>query len=171
MHKITPFLWFDHGAEEAAAYYVDVFNGNPAMKKKSKLLTTNRYDEDSAKASGQSAGSVLTVAFELEGARFTALNGGSVLKMTGGVSFVVECETQAEIDYFWKKLGEDGGETGQCGWINHDKFGVTWQIVPASLSDYIGGDDEEGAARAMKAMLGMTKLDIAKLKAAYTGKQ
>lgn len=166
--KITPFFWFDHEAEEAADFYVSVFNGNPGRKMPSKIGQVNRYDEHAAAVSGQPAGSVLTIAFELEGIPFTALNGGSHLKISGGISFVVDCATQEEIDYFWDKLGS-GGETGQCGWINHDRFGVTWQIVPSKLPDYIGGDSK-GAGRAMQAMLQMTKLDIAKLKQAYEGK-
>ena len=169
--KITPFFWFQRQAEEAAKYYVDVFNGNPGMKKRSKIGDIQRCDEHAAKASGQPEGSVLTIAFELEGVSFTALNGGPQewAKPSGFTSFVVSCETQDEIDHFWSKLGQDG-ETGQCGWINHDKFGVTWQIVPSALSDYIGGEDEEGAGRAMQAMLKMTKLDIGALKKAYDGK-
>jgi predicted 3-demethylubiquinone-9 3-methyltransferase (glyoxalase superfamily) len=171
MQKISPFLWFDREAEEAAEYYVATFNGNPGSKKKSKITSTMRYDESSAKASGRPEGSILTVGFELEGESFTALNGGQQpwAKPGGFVSFVISCKTQEEIDHFWDKLGA-GGETGQCGWINRDRFGVTWQIVPSSLSKYVGGKDPEGAGRAMKAMLSMTKFDIKKLKKAYEGK-
>lgn len=154
-------------------FYVDLFNGNPGRKKRSKIGAVLRYDKNAAKASGQPEGSVLTIAFTLEGQDFTALNGGKPegfeTNLTNAISFVVECKTQKEIDYFWDKLG-DSGETGQCGWINHDKFGITWQIVPSSLSKYIGGKDPKGAARAMQAMLGMTKFDIAELKKAYLGK-
>ncbi|MES2203476.1 MAG: VOC family protein [Patescibacteria group bacterium] len=155
MNKITPFLWFDSQAEEAATFYTSVF-------KNSKIGKVMRYDAASAKASGRPEGSVLTVEFELEGLPFTALNGGPVLTMGGGVSFVISCDTQEEIDYYWEKLSA-GGEPGQCGWINRDKFGMTWQVVPSMLPELIktpGG---------MQAMLGMTKLDIAALKAASQG--
>ncbi|HEV3245383.1 MAG TPA: VOC family protein [Candidatus Paceibacterota bacterium] len=152
MQKITPFLWFDSQAEEAAKFYTSVF-------KNSKMGKVLRYDAAASKAAGRPEGSVLTVEFELEGLPFTALNGGPQLQMSGAVSFVITCETQEEIDYYWEKLS-DGGEAGQCGWINRDKFGVTWQVVPAGLPELIktpGG---------MQAMLGMTKFDIAALKAA-----
>ena len=152
MQKVTPFLWFDSQAEEAAKFYTSVF-------KNSKMGKVLRYDAAAAKASGRPEGSVLTVEFELEGLPFTALNGGPQLQMSGAVSFVITCDTQEEIDYYWEKLSE-GGETGQCGWINRDKFGVTWQVVPAGLPELIktpGG---------MQAMLSMTKFDIAALKAA-----
>jgi predicted 3-demethylubiquinone-9 3-methyltransferase (glyoxalase superfamily) len=152
MQKISPFLWFDSQAEQAAKFYTSVF-------KNSKMGEVFRYDEASAKASGQPEGSVLTVAFELEGVKFTALNGGPQFKMTQAISFVISCESQEEIDYYWEKLSE-GGEPGQCGWINHDKFGVAWQVVPTGLEEFIktpGG---------MKAMMSMTKFDIAALKAA-----
>lgn len=171
--KISPFFWFDKEAAEAVKFYVDVFNGNPGMRKKSRITSTLNYDAASAKASGMPEGSVLTMSFELEGQGFTALNGGKPAnfdtRFTGAVSFVVSCRTQDEIDYFWDKLGA-GAEPGQCGWINRDRFGLTWQIVPASLSDYIGGDDPAGAGRAMKAMLQMTKFNIDRLKSAYEGK-
>src|SRR5258708_4173311 len=152
MQKISPFLWFDSEAEQAAKFYTSVF-------KNSKMGETLRYDEASAKVSGQPEGSVLTVEFELEGVKFTALNGGPQFKMTQAISFVILCDTQEEIDYYWEKLSE-GGEAGQCGWINHDKFGVTWQVVPTGFQELIktpGG---------MKAMMSMTKFDIAALKAA-----
>lgn len=117
MQKITPFLWFDNQAQEAAKFYVSIF-------KNSKIITTNRYDEAGAKASGMPVGSVMVTSFELEGQQFSALNGGQLFPFSGAVSFVVNCETQEEVDYFWEKLSEDG-EKGQCGWINRDKFGVT----------------------------------------------
>jgi predicted 3-demethylubiquinone-9 3-methyltransferase (glyoxalase superfamily) len=152
MQKITPFLWFDHEAEEAAEFYTSVF-------KNSKMGSVMRYDAAAAKASGQPEGSALTVSFELEGLPFTALNGGPVMKFSGAVSFVISCETQDEIDYYWAKLS-DGGEEGQCGWINRDKFGITWQVVPSMLSSLIN------SPKGMQAMLGMKKLDIAALEAA-----
>lgn len=152
MQKITPFLWFDTQAEEAARFYTTVF-------KDSKMGSIIRYDAAAAKAAGRPEGSVLTAAFEIMGLPFTALNGGPTMKFSGAVSFVIACERQEEIDYYWEHLSE-GGEAGQCGWINRDKFGLTWQIVPAELPSLIqtpGG---------MQAMLRMTKLDIAALKAA-----
>ena len=173
MQKITPFFWFDAQAEEAVKFYVDVFNGNPGKKKESKITATMRHNEESARASDLPVGSVLTVSFELEGQQFTALNGGKPdtfkVQFNGATSFVISCKTQAEVDHFWDKLSA-GGEAGQCGWINHDKYGITWQIIPDVLFECIGGKDPEGADRAMKAMMGMEKLDIAALKAAYDGK-
>jgi predicted 3-demethylubiquinone-9 3-methyltransferase (glyoxalase superfamily) len=165
MEKITPFLWFDHEAEEAANFYVSVFNGNPDRKKESKIGTVSRYDESSAKASGMQPGSVLIAAFELEGHSFTALNGGPHLKFSGAVSFVIDCKNQAEVDYFWEKLTE-GGEAGQCGWINRDKFGLTWQIVPSALPKLLNDPDPEKSGRVMKAMLQMTKINISDLEKA-----
>ena len=155
MQKITPFLWFESKAEEAAAFYCSVF-------KNSKMGQVVRYDAAAAQAAGMPEGSVLTVSFELEGLPFTALNGGPVMQMSGAVSFVITCEDQAEIDYYWEKLSE-GGEPGQCGWINRDKFGMTWQVVPKNLPELIktpGG---------MQAMLTMTKFDIAALERASKG--
>jgi len=169
MQKITPFLWFDTQAEEAARFYVDVFNGNPAKKIESKMGDDSLYKEANEEISGKPKGSVMVASFELEGQEYTALNGGPHFTFSGAISFVINCKTQEEVDYFWQKLGE-GGQTGQCGWINKDKFGVTWQVVPEALGDFIGGSDEEGAERAMQAMLKMTKLDIEGLKNAYEGR-
>jgi predicted 3-demethylubiquinone-9 3-methyltransferase (glyoxalase superfamily) len=152
MQKITPFLWFDTQAEDAARFYTSVF-------KNSKLGDIMRYDAASAKAAGRPEGSVLTVSFELEGLPFTALNGGPQFQMTGAISFVIACETQVEIDYYWERLSE-GGQPGQCGWINRDKFGVTWQVIPSNLPALIS------TPGGMQAMLGMTKLDIAALEQA-----
>jgi len=162
MQKITPFLWFDHQAEEAAKFYTSVF-------KNSKIGRILRYDEASAKAAGRPAGSVLTVEFEIEGQKFTALNGGPAFKFNESISFVLNCETQKEIDYFWEKLTADGGEESQCGWLK-DKFGLSWQITPTVLIDMLHDKDPEKAERVMKAMLQMQKIDINKLKAAYAGK-
>jgi predicted 3-demethylubiquinone-9 3-methyltransferase (glyoxalase superfamily) len=161
--KISAFLWFDNQAEEAANFYVSVFNGNPNKKQESKVLTVNRYDENSAKAAGRPEGSVMIASFELEGQEFTALNGGPQFQFSGAISFMVRCETQKEIDYFWDKLGA-GGETGVCGWINRDKFNITWQIVPVALEELMESADEEKGKRVMKAMLEMSKLDIEKLR-------
>ena len=166
MQKITPFLWFEKGAEEAAAFYVSVFNRNPGKNIESFVDAKNKYDEASSEASGQPIGSVMIVSFELEGQAFTAINGGPVLQFTGAISFVVECKTQDEIDYFWEKLGE-GGEMGQCGWINRDKFGVTWQIVPEALPTLLSDADGARSERVMKAMLKMTKINIDDLQKAY----
>ncbi|HZS42963.1 MAG TPA: VOC family protein [Candidatus Paceibacterota bacterium] len=167
--KITTFIWYEKDAEKAAQYYVDVFNNNPAKKQTSKVITTSDYKEASEEVSGQKAGTPMVIEFNLEGQEFMALNGGSYLKLSGAVSLMVDCETQEEVDYFWEKLGE-GGETGQCGWINRDKFGMTWQIVPSALGKLMSDPDEEKSERVMKAMLGMTKIDIAGLQKAYDNK-
>ena len=162
IQKITPFLWFDHQAEEAANFYVSVF-------KNSKLGRITHYDEAGAKASEQPQGSVMTAEFELDGQDSVALNGGSYFKMSGAISFVVNCENQEEVDYFWEKLS-DGGEKGVCGWINRDKFGVTWQVTPIVLIDYLNDSDPEKAKRVMEAMLQMKKIIIADLQKAYDQK-
>jgi predicted 3-demethylubiquinone-9 3-methyltransferase (glyoxalase superfamily) len=162
MQKITPFLWFDDQAEEAVKFYTSVF-------KNSKVGRTLRYDENAAKAAGGPVGSVLTIEFELEGQKFVALNGGPQFKFNESISFVVNCETQEEVDYYWKKLTANGGEESQCGWLK-DKFGVSWQITPTILIDMLHDKDSEKSERVMKAMLEMQKIDIAKLKAAYAGK-
>ena len=129
MQKITPFLWFDHQAEEAAKFYTSVF-------KNSKVGRILRYDEAAAKAAGRPVGSVLTIEFEIEGQKFTALNGGPEFKFNESISFVVNCETQEEVDYFWEKLMADGGQESQCGWLK-DKFGVSWQVTPTVLIDML----------------------------------
>ena len=164
MQKITPFLWFDHQAEEAAKFYTSVF-------KNSKIGRILRYDEEAAKVSesGRPVGSVLTIEFEIAGQKFVALNGGPQFKFNESISFVVSCETQAEVDYFWKKLTADGGEESACGWLN-DKFGVSWQVTPTVLIDMLHDEDPKKAERVMKAMLQMKKIDIKTLKDAYAGK-
>ena len=157
MQKITPFLWFNNQAEEAMNFYTSVFND-------SKVGEVRRY-----KAAGPGPeGSVMTASFELLGQQFIALNGGPMFKFSPATSFFVTCETQEEVDYYWEKLGE-GGRTNQCGWLD-DKFGVTWQIVPAMLDKVLQGGVPEKANRAMQAMMKMTKLDIQKLQDAYDGK-
>jgi predicted 3-demethylubiquinone-9 3-methyltransferase (glyoxalase superfamily) len=163
MQKISPFLWFDHEAEEAAKFYASIF-------KNSKIGRILRYGEEAAKISstGQPAGSVLTVEFEIEGQKFVALNGGPRFKFNESISFAVNCETQEEVDYFWEKLTADGGEESQCGWLK-DKFGLSWQVVPTVLIDMLQDKDSEKAERVMKVMLQMQKIDIEKLKAAYRG--
>lgn len=160
MQKITPFLWFADQAEEAARFYVSFF-------KKSKILKVTRYSKAASKASGRPAGAVMTIVFQLEGQRFIALNGGPHFKFTEAVSFVVNCKTQAELDRMWKKLSA-GGQESQCGWLK-DKYGLSWQIVPDGLDELLSKDAIK-AERVMKALLQMRKLDIKKLKQAYSGK-
>lgn len=160
MQKITPFLWFNDQAEEAANYYVSIF-------KNSKIVRVDRYQTEGAEVSGRPHGSVMTVAFELDGQAFTALNGGPVFKFNEAISFVVNCETQAEVDELWRKLTA-GGEEVQCGWLK-DKFGVSWQVVPAILDTLLRDPDPVKAGRAWQAMLAMKKIDIATLQRAYEG--
>lgn len=156
MQKITPFLWFDTQAEEAARFYASIF-GN------SKVGQITRYGEGAP----MPAGTALTVAFELEGQQFVALNGGPMFQFTHAVSFAVSCDTQEELDRYWDRLG-DGGTIEQCGWLR-DRYGLSWQIVPAALPRLIDASDPARAARVMQALLRMTKLDIAALERAYAG--
>jgi len=158
--KITPFLWFDHQAEEAATFYVSIF-------KNSRIGSVARYDGEAAAASGQPKGSVMTVAFELDGQCFTALNGGPMFKFTEAISLVVNCETQDEIDHFWSKLS-GGGQEVQCGWLK-DRFGVSWQVVPAVLPELLQDKDPDKTRRVMAAIMKMKKLDIDVLKRAWAG--
>jgi len=162
MQKITPFLWFDDQAEEAVRFYTSTF-------KNSKTGRILRYDKEAAKASGRPTGSVLTIEFEIEGQKFVALNGGPQFKFNESVSFVVNCDTQEEVDYYWGKFTADGGQESACGWLK-DKFGLSWQVTPTVLIDMLHDKDSEKAERVMKAMLQMQKIDIDKLKAAYKGK-
>ena len=162
MQKIAPFLWFDDQAEEAANFYTSIF-------KNSKVGKVTHYGEAAEKAAGRPAGSVMTVEFELEGQKFTALNGGPVFKFNESISFVVNCDTQEEVDYFWGKLTADGGKEVECGWLR-DKYGLSWQIVPMVLIEMLQDNDAVKAERVMKAMLQMQKIDIKKLKEAYAGK-
>ena len=162
MQKITPFLWFDHQAEEAAKFYTSVFEN-------SKIGKILRYDEAAAKAAGEPVGSVLTIEFEIGGQKFTALNGGPEFKFNEAISFVVNCDTQEEVDYFWEKLSADGGQESECGWLK-DKFGVSWQVVPTVLIEMLQDKDSEKSERVMKAMLQMQKIDIKTLKEAYERK-
>ena len=157
MQKITPFLWFDDKAEEAVNFYTSIF-------KNSKVVSVVRYDEEGAKAAGRQMGSVMTIAFVLEGQEFVALNGGPHFKFTEAISFVVNCETQQEVDEFWNKLSE-GGEEGRCGWLK-DKYGLSWQVVPEVLPRLLQNKDAEKAKRVMHAMLQMNKMDIAALEQA-----
>lgn len=157
MQKITPFLWFDSQAEAAAAFYVSVF-------KNSKILKVTHYDAGGARATGRPPGSVMTVAFQLDGQEFVALNGGPHFKFSEAISLVVNCETQAEVDHFWEKLSA-GGQTQQCGWLK-DKYGLSWQIVPTVLPELLSGPDAAKTQRVMQAMMQMVKLDIQKLEQA-----
>jgi predicted 3-demethylubiquinone-9 3-methyltransferase (glyoxalase superfamily) len=158
MQKITPCLWFDDKAEEAVNFYASVFN-------KSKIKDVTRYGEAGAKVAGRPKGTVMTVTFELEGQEFMALNGGPVFKFSPAISLMVHCETQEELDELWEKLS-NGGEKGQCGWLT-DKYGVSWQIVPAVLGEMLQDKDAERSERVMGALLQMNKLDIETLKRAY----
>ncbi len=156
MQKITPFLWFDNQAEEATNYYVSIF-GN------SRILKVARYGE----AGPGPKGAVMTVSFEINGQQFTALNGGPKFGFTEAISFLVSCETQAEIDALWEKLSA-GGKESRCGWLK-DRYGLSWQLVPTILPELLGDKDSARAQRAMQAMLQMSKLDIAALKRAHQG--
>jgi len=151
MRRITPFLWFDTQAEEAAMLYCSIFEN-------SRILGTTPGPN----------GSFLTVNFELEGQEFIALNAGPEFKFTEAISFFVHCKTQEEVDYLWERLTADGGEESQCGWLK-DKFGLSWQIVPSALTEMLGDKDPEKAGRTMQAMLQMKKIDIEVLKRAYEG--
>jgi predicted 3-demethylubiquinone-9 3-methyltransferase (glyoxalase superfamily) len=157
MQKITPFLWYDDQAEEAANFYASIF-------KNSKVGKLTRYNEESGKAAGRPPGSVMTVEFQLEGQDFTAINGGPHFQFTEAVSFVVNCETQDEVDRFWEKLTE-GGQEVQCGWLK-DKYGLSWQVVPTILPQLLHDPDPEKSRKAMHAMLQMKKIDIDALKQA-----
>jgi predicted 3-demethylubiquinone-9 3-methyltransferase (glyoxalase superfamily) len=161
MQKITPFLWYDNNAEEAAKFYLTVFDN-------SRITKTTRYDDESSKAAGRPAGSVMTIEFELDGQKFVAINGGPHFKFTEAVSFVIDCENQEKIDYFWEKLSGGGGQESQCGWLK-DKFGLSWQVVPTTLSELFQGSPESSKG-VMHAMLQMKKLDINVLKQAAAGK-
>jgi predicted 3-demethylubiquinone-9 3-methyltransferase (glyoxalase superfamily) len=160
--KIAPCLWFDGRAEEAARFYVSIFKG-------SKITRISRYGKAGQEVHGQSPGSVMTVAFEINNQPFTALNAGPAFKFNEAISFQVECDTQDELDEYWRKLSQGGDERAQqCGWVK-DKYGVSWQIVPAILAELVGDPASERSQRAMDAMLKMKKLDIEKLKQAYAG--
>lgn len=154
MQKITPFLWFDGKAEEAMKFYISIF-------KNSKIVSITRYGEEGPGPKG----TVMTAAFQLEGQEFTALNGGPQFTFSQAISFVVNCETQEEVDNFWEKLSK-GGEKQQCGWLK-DKFGVSWQIVPVALVEMLQDKDPEKSKRVMAAMLQMDKIDIKTLRQAY----
>ena len=162
VQKITPCLWFDDQAEAAAQFYVSIFRN-------SKILTVSRYGEAGQEIHGKQPGTVLTVAFELDGHSFTALNGGPVFEFNEAISLQVNCDTQAELDDFWQKLSEGGDPTAQqCGWLK-DRYGVSWQIVPRIMGELMTDPDVEKSQRTMQALLQMKKLDIAPLKRAHAG--
>jgi predicted 3-demethylubiquinone-9 3-methyltransferase (glyoxalase superfamily) len=162
VQRITPCLWFDNQGEEAAKFYTGIF-------KNSRIVNIARYGEAGREVHGRPAGSVMTVAFELDGQRFTALNGGPIFKFNEAVSFQVDCETQEEVDYYWDRLSEGGDEKAQqCGWVK-DKYGLSWQVVPRVLIEMMSDPDPARSGRAMTAMLQMKKIDIAGLKRAYAG--
>jgi predicted 3-demethylubiquinone-9 3-methyltransferase (glyoxalase superfamily) len=156
MPKITPFLWFDTQAGEAAAFYCSVFPN-------SKILRTSRYGESGPGPEG----SVMTVELELDGQRFIALNAGPIFKFTEAISFVIDCKSQAEVDNYWEKLTA-GGEESQCGWLK-DRYGLSWQVVPTVLGELLSDPDAKKANRVMQAMLKMKKIEIEPLKKAYQG--
>jgi predicted 3-demethylubiquinone-9 3-methyltransferase (glyoxalase superfamily) len=162
IQKITPFLWFDNQAEEAASFYTSIFTN-------SRITGVTRYDEAGAKASGRPAGTVMTVAFQLEGQEFVALNGGPHFEFTEAISFVVNCESQEEIDHYWEKLSAGGDvKAQQCGWLK-DKYGVSWQIVPRMLGQLLNDPDPAKSRRIMEAVLQMKKIDIETLRRVYDG--
>jgi predicted 3-demethylubiquinone-9 3-methyltransferase (glyoxalase superfamily) len=160
MQKITPFLWFDGQAEEAAKFYTSIFRD-------SKMGRVTRYPSEGREIHGREPGSVMVAEFQIEGQTFTALNGGPLFKFNESISFVVHCESQEEVDHYWNKLS-DGGDpkAQQCGWLK-DRFGVSWQIVPTILLKMLADTDREKANLVMRAMLGMKKIDIAALQQAY----
>jgi predicted 3-demethylubiquinone-9 3-methyltransferase (glyoxalase superfamily) len=155
---ITPFLWFDNNAEEAVNFYTSIF-------KDSKILKTSRYGD----AGPGPKGSVMVIDFQINGHEFIALNGGPLFKFTEAISFVINCQTQKEVDDYWEKLLAGGGKESQCGWLK-DKFGLSWQVTPTILSELMSDKDPAKANRVMQAMLKMVKIDIEELKKAYEGK-
>jgi predicted 3-demethylubiquinone-9 3-methyltransferase (glyoxalase superfamily) len=162
MQKITPFLWFDDKAEEAANFYTSLFNNSSIEK-------VTRYNKASSAAAGRPEGSAMTVQFTIDGQEFVALNGGPHFKFTEAVSFVINCKDQDEIDKFWSALTGDGGEESQCGWLK-DRFGLSWQVVPTALGELLSDPDPGRSGRVMQAMLQMKKIDIQTLKDAAEGK-
>ncbi len=162
LNRITPNLWFDHEAEEAARYYVEIFEN-------SAIEHVTRYGRERHNPEEISEGAAMTVEFVLDGQRFVGLNGGPQFTFNESISFIVHCDSQEEIDYYWERLGEGGDDKAKvCGWLK-DKFGVSWQIVPGTLTEMISGGDPEAANRVMKALLSMKKLDLNVLQQAYRG--
>src|SRR5213594_2677298 len=162
IRAITPCLWFDDQAEQAARFYTGIFRN-------SRIVSTSRYGKEGYEVHGRPAGTVMTVEFELDGRPFTALNGGPVFKFNEAISFQINCETQEEVDHYWNSLSEGGDERAQqCGWLK-DKFGLSWQVVPTVLSGLLKDPDPAKAGRATQAMLQMKKFDIERLKRAHAG--
>ena len=162
VQRISPCLWFDNQAEQAAAFYTGIFRN-------SRIVMVTRYGEAGHEIHRMPAGTVMTVAFELDGQAFTALNGGPVFKFNEAVSFQVNCDTQEEVDYYWQKLSEGGDENAQqCGWLK-DRFGVSWQVVPRILTRMLADPDSGKSEKVMQAVLQMRKLEIAELERAYAG--
>lgn len=161
MNIIAPCLWFDDRAEEAANFYVSIFDG-------ARIVRVNRYGEEGFEFHGRPAGSVMTVEFEIAGQKYTALNGGPQFSFSEAISFEVHCTSQEEVDYYWERLTADGGEEIQCGWLK-DRFGLSWQIVPVALARLASDPDPARSGRVMNAMYGMKKIDIAALEKAQTG--
>lgn len=161
MRKITPNLWFDTQAEEAALYYVSIFPN-------SKIHDISHYTPEVAKAAHMPEGTVLTVSFELDGNPFLALNGGPIFRFSEAVSFIVDCKDQEEVDYYWERLTAGGGKPGQCGWLT-DRFGLSWQIVPSIIPQLMTDPDLDKRRRAGAAVMGMTKIDVAALERAAAG--
>ena len=158
--KITPCLWFDAEAEDAANFYVSIF-------KDSRILSISRYGNAGHEVHGKRAGSVMTVEFEIEGQRFVGLNGGPQFKFDEAVSFVIHCTSQEEIDYYWSRLTEGGREVA-CGWLK-DRFGLSWQVVPAQLVEMLSAKDPARTERVTRAFMAMKKLDVARLRQAFDG--
>ena len=156
MQKIVPFLWFDGQADEAVNFYTSIF-------KNATITSVTRYGD----AGPGPKGSIMSATFELDGQEFYALNGGPMFKFSPAISFFVKCESQEEVDYYWSKLAA-GGQTNQCGWLQ-DKFGVSWQVIPRQMDEYLKSPDREAARRAFEAMLKMSKLDVEQLREAYEG--
>ena len=162
LQRITPFLWFDTQAEEAAKLYTSIF-------KNSKITATTRYGEAGREVHKMEPGTAMTVGFELDGQHFTALNGGPIFKFTEAISFVVHCSSQEEVDYYWEKLGAGGDPNAQqCGWLK-DKFGVSWQVVPDAMIKMLTDPDKAKSGRVMQAMMQMKKIDLPALERAYGG--
>ena len=162
LRKLSPCLWFDREAEEAARYYISIFRNG-------RIGRISHFGKEGFEIHGRPEGLVMAVEFEIEGQGFTALNGGPNFKFTEAVSFQVPCKNQEEIDYYCDRLSA-GGEVGHCGWLK-DKYGLSWQVFPAELSEMMGDPDKEKAGRAMRALLTMMKIDLARLRAAYLGRE
>lgn len=160
--KITPMLWFDNQAVEAAELYTSIFPN-------SKITDDTQYGEEGQDITGQKPGTIMTVNFELNGQKFVALNGGPMFKFNESISFIIHCKDQKEVDYYWEKLTANGGAESQCGWCK-DKFGVSWQVIPEQFGDYMERADDKQKENLMKAMFQMKKFDVEKLKNAFEGK-